>query len=296
MNAEHTNPLLAWISALETTDSGRLMLTNVLFAFRTKRPTERILLDLFVAISAQWTVDGGRRADSVIEVIADDVLTSAMCGAPTVPSTRCSRVVDAVSLVTHNIDHEKLGFGLSDEVPSRLLQLLERGIPEGAAKSQLRGRRPLAWVTPTEHLDELRQQYPDPNELATVVRNRLGLSHYDQDQLLLEVEYPDDVVSTLEFAAPTFLEGGAGVIFRARFCSDSWGRAVNLETLGDGLPEAVHRPIPFSSRFRIRRIGRTRTDPGFEFQKVIDGAEYPWTEMPEDLNAFLAVSMRGDTE
>jgi len=35
-----------------------------------------------------------------------------------------------------------------------------------------------------------------PAKLATAIRDRLGLSHYDQDQLLLEVNYPVEAISS----------------------------------------------------------------------------------------------------
>jgi hypothetical protein len=284
---------MEWIDTLEASPSGRLMLTNVLFAYRTKRPTEKTLRDLLVAVVARWTRDGGRRADSLVESIADELLNTELCGVPRAGTKPCSRVVDALSLVINNINHEELGFGICDEVPPRLLALLEQGIPEGSARGEIRGRRRLAWVTSTEQLEELRREHPDPNEFATVVRDRLGLSHYSQDQLLLEIQYPDDVSGTLQHAAPTFLEGGAGVVFRARECADLWGRAVDLQTMADGLPEAVHRPIAFTSAFRIRRIGRPDRAPGFEFQHVVEGAGHPWKQMPDDFNGFVFGSAGG---
>jgi hypothetical protein len=146
-------------------------------------------------------------------------------------------------------------------------------------------------VTRTDELAKLRDQHADPDDLATVVRNRLGLSHYDQNELLVEVEYPPQILDAMHFVAPTFLEGSAGVIFRAQHCTDDWGRAVDLVTLDDGLPEAVHRPVPFASDFRIRRIGRIKTDPGFTYGDVVTRAPHPWTEMPEDFKAFVDALM-----
>jgi len=34
-----------------------------------------------------------------------------------------------LSLMIHNVDHRELGFGITDEVPPTLLDMLERGIP-----------------------------------------------------------------------------------------------------------------------------------------------------------------------
>jgi hypothetical protein len=292
MSSNRIDCLTTWFAALQSSKSGTLMLTNVLFAFRTQRPTQETLRELLAAVASNWSPDGGRRADTLVETIADDKLKSAICGAPRSTASRCARVIDAYSFVTNNIKVRETGFGISDEVPPSLLAQLEAGIREDLPKGEIRGRRPLAWVTRKDHLDALRQHHGDPDEAATVVRNQLGLSHYNQDQLLLEIEYPDEVNGSLECAAPTFLEGGAGVVFRARTCADAWGRAVDLDTMGDGLPEAVHRPIAFTASFRIQRIGRPLSAPGFDFQKVIDAAEFPWGTMPPDFWEFVKACVR----
>ena len=91
MKFERGTRLLEWITALENTDSGLLMLTNVLFALRTKRPSGEILRQLFIAVIRRWTIDGGNRADTIVELIADELLANAMCAAPKAPCTRCSR-------------------------------------------------------------------------------------------------------------------------------------------------------------------------------------------------------------
>jgi hypothetical protein len=179
-------------------------------------------------------------------------------------------------------------------VPRRLLEVLESGIPEGAACSEIRGRRPFAWVTSTTELDAIRRQCADGEDFASTVRDRLGLTHYSSDHLLVEIEYPDQVTAALAVAPPTFLEGGAGVIFRARKIGARWGRAVDLRTHDDGLPEAVHPPIAFTSAFRIRRIGRIVRSQGFSFEEVRTRADYPWTGMPDDLLQFM--SNRGGHE
>jgi hypothetical protein len=58
--------------------------------------------------------------------------------------------------------------------------------------------------------------------------------------------------------APTFIEGSSGIAFRSCDHEDGWGRAVDLKTLADGLPEAVHPPEPFTDEFRIRAAGAIR--------------------------------------
>ena len=286
--AKPSDAVLKWIETLEQTPSGQLMLTNLLHAFRTKRLSEQTFLALFAEVVKKWVAQRGVRADVVVETIADTVVGTPQHSAGEPLTCRsCSRVVDDKSLVANNIDLRAAAFPYVDEVPHRLLRRLERGIPESWTRNEMRGRRPFAWVTPTAGLEELRQQHADGDELAAIVRDQLGLAHYNSDHLLLEVRYPDGETSTLLLVPPSFLEGGAGVVFRARSAGDRWGRAVDLGTHDDGLPEAVHAPVPFTARFTIRRIGRIDRAPGFQFQQVVARAEYPWTGLPPDLAEFI---------
>jgi len=272
---------------LEQTPSGQLMLTNLLHAFRTKRLPDRTFVALFAEVVNTWQEEEGVRADVVVERIADTVVGTPHCACEPLPACSCSRVVDDKSFVTNNIDLSEAAFPMVDEVPQRLLRRLERGIPERWARNDVRGRRPFAWVTPTERLEELRRQHASDSELASTVRDRLGLAHYHSDHLLVEIRYPDGAAVSVSLVPPSFLEGGAGVVFRARSAGDRWGRAVDLGTHEDGLPEAVHAPVPFSAKFTVRRIGRIDRAPGFQFQQVVQGAEYPWTGVPDDLAAFI---------
>jgi len=283
--------LLRWINALEETTAGRLMLTNLLHAFRTARLPTETLRSLMVEFARTWVASIGRRPDTVVEYVADKAPTKYVCQPPTIaPGCGCSRIVDDVTFVTHNIDHRELPYEFVDYVPAELLDQIERGIPAellGDETNTLRGSRPLAWVTHSAVIASLRQQHSDPNELATAVRNRLGLAHYWKDHRLLEIEYPSDMVDALAIVAPTFIDGGAGVLFRARTAPDGWGRAVDLETHEDGLPGAVHAPVRLTANFRVRRIGRVLRGPDFTHVKVIERAEHPWSSMPSDLLAFL---------
>jgi hypothetical protein len=136
----------------------------------------------------------------------------------------------------------------------------------------------------------MREQYSNPNELATLIRDRLGLAHYWEDDRLIEIQYPPKALDTLSLVAPTFIDGGAGVLFRARNAPDGWGRAVDLETHEDGLPEAVHPPVRLTADFRVKRIGRVLRGSNFTHLKVIERAEHPWSTMPLDLLEFLSGS------
>jgi hypothetical protein len=83
------------------------------------------------------------------------------------------------------------------------------------------------------------------------------------DEVLVEIVYPEDAFTGEDGAAderrlarPTFLDGGARAIYRSMDGGeDHWGRAVDLETLDEGWPEAVHPKIAFSEHFQVRFLG-----------------------------------------
>lgn len=282
-------PADTWFAAMELRESGRLMLTNLLHAFRSQRLTEQTLAALLQGVLNDWANPSGRRPDAVVERFADRDPEHFLCQPPQAHSGSCSRVVDDVSFVCHNLDVTEAEGVIEDEIPADLLDAVERGLTEEHIRvnSQLGGRRPFAWVTRTQALRELRDRVTSVGELASTVRDMLGLSHYMQDHLLLEIEYPGDVVEALSLTAPTFIEGGSGVIFRARTSADGWGRAVDLRTHDDGLPEAVHPPVKLTPAFRVRRLGRITCAQGFVFQEVIRRSEHPWEGMPSDFRLFL---------
>jgi hypothetical protein len=274
---------------MEETPCGRLMLANLLHDFREQRLSGDAFNVLFAFIHSHWIPDRGWSAETVIEEVGDNAPESFLCQGPTCQARQCSRVMDSKSLLLNNLDYKRLSLVKADEIPEWLLDVLEAGIPAEAPRSDrlFSGKRGLVWVTPTEEIESVRTRSADPSNLAYNLRNLLGLNHYFLDSVLIEVQYPRDVVDVLRLSAPTVFDGGQSVIFRNQRTDDGWGRAVDLGSLEDGLPEAVHRPVPFTAQFRIRRIGRLAEPTAHKFNGPVEHAPTPWTGMPEDLEAFL---------
>jgi hypothetical protein len=172
--------------------------------------------------------------------------------------------MDGQDFLERNIRLRRIGLKIPvQDVRSAIDDLQKVGL-RGISKKEMRGRLPFAWVTKTSAIDDLRKRCPAP-ELADTLRDKLGLHHLREDQYLVEVVYPPGTPD--ELRAPTFLEGN-DIVFRSKRGSDSWGRAVDLKTLRDGLPEAVHVPIPFTQQYRVRDVGRLRQCPGVKFDKL----------------------------
>lgn len=138
---------------------------------------------------------------------------------------------------------------------AHFLELIRNGSVRGDdLTGVLRTARPLRWVTTAAAIDECVSQAPSGARTATL-RNSLGLIHFDKDACLIEVRYPLGLVPP-GLSAPTAIDAGIERVFRAAHRDDGWGCAVNLAPPhGDGLPEAVHRPVSLRPGFELRCHG-----------------------------------------
>lgn len=132
------------------------------------------------------------------------------------------------------------------------------------------GNRGICWVTQTESIENLRTSVP-ASELATRVRNALGIrGEEDKYVHVVEIIYPQDFLNTNHVFVPTVLEGGECVYFRPHRETNGWGRTVDQQTLGAGLPEAVHAKMPVSADFQLRYLGKVNgVSPGFKFKALL---------------------------
>jgi hypothetical protein len=229
----------------------------------TNRRVKREVLRAFRA--AFRRAAASQPADAVIRSVVSSEPDQLLCQGTDIPSPEpCSRIMVGQDFLGRNIRLGRLGLQYPvRDVPGAIKDLQQAGL-RGVSKKDMRGRLPFAWVTKTSAIDGVRKSCPAP-ELADALRDRLGLHHLREDQYLVEVVYPPGTPESLH--APTFLEGN-DIVFRSKRGPDAWGRAVNLKTLRDGLPEAVHVPIPFTQQYRVRDVGRLRQCPGFKFEKL----------------------------
>lgn len=201
-------------------------------------------------------------ADVLVNVLANLAEDQLCQGPPCEPGeTTISRVTDHLGVWVNNIHKGAVApprEGLPDDRFWRDLEV--HGLSEGHVKkgSMVRGGRPFAWITTRETLESIRSaEHP---QLATEIRNYLGLEHFEMGAELLELEYPADALKQTRVAAPTFVEGGGNAAYRSVETTRGWGATWKLGG-GPGGPEAVHPPISFTHRFRVRYLGVVETDP-----------------------------------
>ena len=186
---------------------------------------------------------------------------------------RLAKVVNGQDLLNYNM-RKKDGtkFASRRRRPGNPEKVIQRVLSKPTYQSDnidtssfLQGAKPINWVTKLAVLNKYISLGSDK------LRNILGLTHYNEDQILCVVEYPTNHI--VQLRNPTALDAACNYIFWSRGKRGSWGRTVDLDTSLDGLPEAVHGPLQLTSDFRFKFIGRLdKTAPALKLSKFRDAA------------------------
>lgn len=143
--------------------------------------------------------------------------------------------------------------------------------------STMRTRRPFAWITKSDVISDLENSLNGSDEKAcetigSTLRNRLGLVHYENGDGLVEIQYPIDELNGIDIKAPTFLDSNCGG--NSAYCStnqtDGYGRTINLVTYQADLPEVIHTEAKFSHKYKIRDLGKVKSENDFDQRKILD--------------------------
>lgn len=256
---------------------GRCRLSNLLHDIREDRIEDKDVLQRFFKDVATLCEDD---ALGCLDVFRDAVVNGngayTLKGRPvSAGSGRFSRVVMSKHLREHNLELETTGAPSIKGVPLEEAQIeviiegldrFRRNPNDPAAKDptygEMRGKLPLAWITTTDDLDDVKrealgeQRRKTPDRCcADAVRTHLGLLHFMYDRAI-EIKYPEGTLNDNDLHVPTFLDGCTSRVFRCRtHPDDGLGRAVDLKTGDDGGPEAVHKPVEFTSAFELEYLG-----------------------------------------
>jgi hypothetical protein len=201
-------------------------------------------------------------------------------------SLHCSRIMEARDFLNHNITaYQRAGAAIpvDDALVIEEIRRLAKRL-DGNATGKMSNSRKFAWVTTTACIDQVRERLATStataSTLADETRNRLGLSHYLAGDILVEIQYPDDEIASLDIRAPGFLEGGDGPVFLSNPQSNGWGMTVDLATWEAGCREGVHRACAFTSKFCIREIGQVAVDVDVNYEaimKALAGSRSLWS-------------------
>jgi hypothetical protein len=288
-----------WADAVSQTDRGCLLLVNLAHEIVYGSIPPEVLSRLVTVVADAWLENAGR--STAMQVFRDGLKrigAEALCqGQPTLqPPQRCSRIMTAPDFVRHHVKLEKGGLTPEVEVPLHLIQRLEDEGLENFAQGTLKTAQPVVWVTDSRQVESVRASSAPPSmaatgseicEIATQLRERLGLNHYADDQQLLELVYPEALPGEqCQLHPPTVLDGIGSIYYRSGRTHDGWGVTVDLTSGGAGLPEAVHPPTCLTSEFRVRNLGRIRgNNTQIDYRRVAGQAPTQWSD--EVLNQFV---------
>ncbi len=173
---------------------------------------------------------------------------------------RCSRILSARQLLKYYGCH--LGYPSNRRGERKLLRNVEGGsITAEKLRGTLCGKSPFfGWVTKSEEVEEVVLRY-DAVERGLQVRDRLGLSQYRRNDVLVEVKCPHSFCHSICVAVPTAIDAGDDVWFRPAPDEKGWGRAVDMSSLDVGMSQAVHVSCDMGSSYDLRPIGPVNHDP-----------------------------------
>jgi len=265
-----------WCQAMQRSAEGRATLSNILHDCQESRLPSKTLKEFFGDIALAWN---RRRRTQLPETIQRSVQLSKpndyCCKGPDISgdSVECSRVMSLADLIEKNIDVAKIPFAITGHLTNNQVELLEKFGFSGAATNTMRTARPFAWVTLGNKFSVI---YAG-TKTANVARKLLGMTHFQKDEHLVEIRYPKGVFRSGGLFAPTFLDGCPSLVYRSTVSSDGWGRAVDLDTLANALPEAVHEEINFTDDFKLRNLGRLKPlARPFDWSALLGTFKYPW--------------------
>jgi hypothetical protein len=237
-------------------------------------------------------------AASVLEEALDDLPDDGLCGGPVIPNGKMllSRVTDSKS-IEERLFRKGPRAKISRHGPDAFKpgDMIRFRVVDVKRSAEIRGvRRPMAWVTNTRAVDEIIGTAIKQDQIATDVRNELGLLHYKAGRILVEIQYPDKDDDPEQLHGPTAFDGACVAVYRSCDETDKWGRAVHLLTLEAKRPEAVHRTIPFTHSFRLRFLGVVASpDPDPTYGSLVKKCKCKWSDRAvQKLRALMPTSKR----
>ncbi|ELS03850.1 hypothetical protein Xen7305DRAFT_00035740 [Xenococcus sp. PCC 7305] len=251
--------LNGWVSSMECSKTGIAILSNIVYDLEENRVPEELSNSFFQILELTWA---RQEIQEPLIAFEEAIKDEYLCQGHQINDSpeNYSRVVDLPSLISYNLNLREIPLSIEKQpLTESQLSLLEQADLGEVGKGKIKTGRPLAWVTKTSSLDEIKQNEAKEN-WASIIRNRLGLECLrNQEEQLIEIIYSTKVVAKNKFFSPVFFDGCVSNIYISKSTPDGWGRTVDIETYEEGLPEAIHPPIPFGEGFRLKRLGTTRT-------------------------------------
>lgn len=258
---------------MESYPERRGVLSNIACDLDNKSIPHRIASGVIrFAIRKWWTERATAPPDLLISYYASTHRACYCLGRHITPAPhdRLSRVLSAKDMQHNMFTHRFLA-----EVPRRTIRMWELGISGRLAFGSCSGALGFAWVTKRSDLDSVLHSCSSDTK-AKAATDALGLAHKLRGGQLIILDYPPDPPG-LDLRKPTFIDGSDNFAFASTNAAAQWGRTRCLSGALSGCSEAVHRPIPFTSMFRIRYLGLLNAyDISIDYGSFRGGNPMPW--------------------
>jgi hypothetical protein len=248
-----------WVREMGQSIEGSIIILNLLYDLR--RADATVALNFLNALNSRLEESNV----SALQVYEDVINSCNLCeGAKTQENfSNCSRIIDISTFIRHNLDTNKVPLPITNipltEEQIDLLEQVDLGV---AGKGTMRTRREFAWVTKSNYVEQLK--ISNSTEIATTLRNALGLANYTEQYQFIEIRYPPETgcLESQFIARPSFVEGGMQMYYRSVAREeDGWGQTINLSNCENGGPEAVHPSVEFGVGFKLVKTEVGLTQP-----------------------------------
>lgn len=180
-----------------------------------------------------------------------------------------SRVLDAHSFSHFNVNWEELGLATSETLKDKVWRRFRKGkiVPERHYRGHMKTGGEYFWGTPTRQLEAVFKElgmesdvpFTDPpekgDELATEIRNLLGLSYMVEETGLYRIDIPSKYLEGVKVRAPTTLDSSPMCVFLPADEHTPYGCTLHLGKLQEGAEEVVISAVEFTSEYTVTQVG-----------------------------------------
>ena len=265
-----------WKQFLTSDPLGSIWWENLEFDISQENLSSEVHEKFLSAIQqfVEANVENALPVDVIVKTLGEPPVLFSLQGLRVPKAEPLSRVVDAHAFAHFNVNWEELGLSPSETLKTTIWKMFKNGdiVPERHFNGELRSSRSLFWGTPTRCLEPLCPQHQiRPNqyavhppetgdEVATEIRNLLGLSYINEGVGLYRIDIPIEQLEQVKICAPTTLDSSPRCVFLPADRTTHYGWTIHLRkleagALETGAEEVVVEPIRFTKDFKVTQIG-----------------------------------------
>jgi hypothetical protein len=272
MSPDEQEMCLQCISSAIKTDRGSLFFKNIAADIRARKTLhpniDQFFKTLATRLLAPTTNKGALQTLSEVAALPEFQL------AGPVTKTKFGHLTTTItfdSLRNYYLDFAKapIPHSLTDLEAAEFLGVdnIHRLLDLGA---RFRGGKQMVWLAP---LDDILSGFTGLLPGADELRSLLGLSHFVEDQVLINIRFKPELVQIYPLRRPTALDGGPNLIFRTDTSRRKYGYTINLVGLANGAREVVSPPISTRDVVDCALAGSVQEMPSINWSDVSNSCD-----------------------